>query len=245
MQKLNRKSNGLITNIFKPSNASNTQSCTSGNSPSTSIEKKQNTSINTFVTKNEVLDVEIYWVLKCIKSHYSFKSCEGSSRLFQMLPDSAIAKQFACGESKAAYMCHFGIGPYFQKKLLEACTNVDYYTLLFDETLNQSNQKKQMDIHLRFWDSNLNKVFTQYLTSAFFGHGTAEDKLKSFYEVTEKIDLSKLLQISMDGPNVNWKFYETFQSDLKKEYNMECVSIGNCGLHIMNNAFKKGAEKTE
>ena len=37
-------------------------------------------------------------------SHYSYKSCEGTSKLFQaMFPDSRIASQFSCGGKKQTW----------------------------------------------------------------------------------------------------------------------------------------------
>ena len=37
------------------------------------------------------------------------------------------------------------------------------------------------------------------------GHATADDMVEHFDASTEGLDKNKLLQISMDGPNVNWK----------------------------------------
>ena len=86
----------------------------------TSEAKEENTvstlnSIENFVTKSDVLEAEVLWALKCVKSHYSFKSCEDISKLFRMMfSDSERAKQFTYGERKCAYICNFGIAPYFQ-----------------------------------------------------------------------------------------------------------------------------------
>ncbi|GBM55014.1 hypothetical protein AVEN_238942-1 [Araneus ventricosus] len=44
----------------------------------------------------------------------------------------------------------------------------------------------------------------------------------------------------MDGPFVNWKFYELLQNDLKIQHNFQILCIGSCGLHILNNSFKHG-----
>ncbi|KFM78192.1 hypothetical protein X975_23888, partial [Stegodyphus mimosarum] len=60
----------------------------------------------------------------------------------------------------------------------------------------------------------------------------------------KKLDIKKLLQTSTDRPIVNWKFYETLQYELKKEYGIECISVGSCGLLILNNAFRKGTSTT-
>nr|XP_042900998.1 uncharacterized protein LOC122269884 [Parasteatoda tepidariorum] len=85
----------------------------------------------------------------------------------------------------------------------------------------------------------------RYLTSAFLGHSAADDLLACFYASVKNVDLKKLLQISMDGPAVNWKFYNNIQEDLLKEHGVQCNAIGSCGLHILNNAFYKGESETE
>lgn len=221
--------------VAKPATATST----------TSSSLQRGSNLNCFTTGKDVLDAEILWTLKCVHSHYSYKSCEDSSQLFaRMFPDSSVARQFSCGEKKVAYLCHFGLAPHFQKLLFKSFEDSSRFVLLFDETLNQSTQQKQMDIHIRFWHID-NTVRTRYVTSAFIGHATADDLLKSFYSCTEKLDLSKLVQVSMDGPSVNWKFFKLLQENLRKEYDFECIDIGSCGLHILNNAFKKGESATE
>ena len=60
-----------------------------------------------------------------------------------MFPDSQIAQLFSCGATKCAYLACFGIYPYFHELLIEKIQSVKYYTLLFDESLNKINQKKQ------------------------------------------------------------------------------------------------------
>lgn len=45
----------------------------------------------------------------------------------------------------------------------------------------------------------------------------------------------------MDGPNVNWKFFELFQQEHAEQYGgAQLVSVGSCGLHTLHNAFKCG-----
>ena len=79
-----------------------------------------------------------------------------------MFPDSQIAQSFLCKATKCAYLPCFDIYPYFHVLLTEKIRAVKYYTLLFDESLNQINQKKQMDMIVRFWDSESNKVTEKY-----------------------------------------------------------------------------------
>ncbi|KAF4097454.1 hypothetical protein G5714_021462 [Onychostoma macrolepis] len=107
------------------------------------------------------------------------------------------------------------------------------------ESLNHTSKKKQLEIHVRFWDDD--KVHSRYLGSHFIGHSTAQDLLKHFKECVEQLNLSRLVSVSMDGPNVNFKFFELLQSDLNEMYGgAQLVSVGSCGLHTLHNAFKAG-----
>ena len=65
-----------------------------------------------------------------------------------------------------------------------------------------------MGIFITFWDKLNSKVETRYLTSIFLGHTRADDLLKACQETTFKLELDKRLQVSMEGPSVNWQFYE-------------------------------------
>ena len=103
------------------------------------------------IISEEVLHAEVLWVIKVITSHYSFSSCRDISCLFsKMFPDSQIAQSFLCGATKFTYLMCFGIYPYFHELLMEKIRAVKYYTLSFGESLNQINQKKQMDMIVRF-----------------------------------------------------------------------------------------------
>ena len=79
-----------------------------------------------------------------------------------------------------AYLACFSIYPYFHELLIEKICAVKYYTLSFDESLNQINQKKQIDMIVRFLDSKSNKVSERYFNSEFMGHATTADKLNHF-----------------------------------------------------------------
>ena len=53
----------------------------------------------------------------------------------------------------------------------------------------------------------------RYLGSEFLGHATAADLLTHFKNGIRQLDPKRLLQVSMDAPSVNWKFY----TDLARE----------------------------
>lgn len=71
-----------------------------------------------------------------------------------MFPDSEIAKCFTLGETKCNYFATFGLGQYFSDKVKADVNNTNHYVLLFDESLNDQLQQKQMDVHVRFWEGS-------------------------------------------------------------------------------------------
>lgn len=109
--------------------------------------------------------------------HHSFSSNDGIGELFsKMLLDSQMAKSFALAKDKTGYMIKFGIAPYFKKQLVEAINHAGPYVLMFDESLNESSKKKQMDIHIRCLEDGC--VRSRYFGSQFLGYGRANDLLQ-------------------------------------------------------------------
>ena len=196
-----------------------------------------------FVSSDETLRAELIWVLKMNSAHFSYKSSEDSALIFRtMFPDSQIASKFSCGERKANYIMRFGLAPHFQNIQMKSLKEVSAFVLLFDESYNPVTKDKQMDIHVRYW-STANAISSRYVTSVFMGHGRSDDLLTHFLSVTEDLNLSKALQVSMDGPNVNWAFYNQLQKKIKLDHNTQMLNIGSCGLHIIHGAFKHGVDK--
>lgn len=177
--------------------------------------------------------------------NYNFAYLLFAGSLFKrMFPDSDIASSFQCGETKAAYLTVHGIAPYCKSILTDRMRSLKSgYVLLFDESLNHKTQTKQMDIHLRFWDNDV--VATRYWTSEFMGHATAEDMVEVFHKSTQELNYTGLLQLSMDGPNVNFKFQDLIQTKLEQDFNTLLLNVGSCGLHILHGAFKKGADASD
>ena len=164
---------------------------------------------------NATLKAEIRWTLKEIRSHYSFKSCEDISSIFKfMFPDCERAKHFACRERKEAYLATFGIASHFLSLLKGKVRDHSEYVLLFDESLNSEMQSKQLDVQVRYW--NADKVESRYFTSYFLGHADAEAVHDKFESVCADLAYEKFAQLSMDGPNVNWKVFRLMQEDVEK-----------------------------
>ena len=171
---------------------------------------------------DEVHTAEIYWTLDCINNHSSYNSSVGKSDLFPlMFPDSAIAKQFSCSASKMAYLAAFGIAPCLSSRLLAKLKTFDEYVLLFDESLNKPLQEKQLDILVRFWNNDT--ISSRYFDSYFLGHARSEDLYEPIRSCCDKIGVQKILQLSMDGPNVNWKLFRNVSNDIEEETNKQML----------------------
>lgn len=193
--------------------------------------------------REETVKAEIIWTLHTVQHHHSYKSNEGIQAVFKtMFPDSEIAKRFTCGEKKTAYLCCFGLAPHF-KSLLESRVKQEQFVLCFDESLNKVTKNEQLDLHVRFWDTNC--VSTRYLGSQFLGHTNAEALLESVCEDLERMNLSNLQQVSMDGPSVNWKLFDMLQDKVEKDTGNKFLNIGSCGLHVIHGALKDGFFKSD
>ena len=218
--------------------------CAATNSVSTTDTPSGNTSLIkgsvASVTRTDVLPAELWWTLKTVTSHYSYSSAAGCNQLFQkMFPDSRIAEQFQCGSTRVAYLAKFGLAPHFRALISQRIGDSGSFVLLFDESMNM-NQRKQMDFHVRAWQHR--QVVTRYYGSAFLGHATAEDMVASFENSTADLATSNMLQLSMDGPNVNWKCHRVIDAQMKRDSNVSLIDIGSCGLHIVPGAFKKATK---
>ena len=114
----------------------------------------------------------------------------------------------------------------------------DFLVASFDEAINKVSKKGQMDLVSRYWDKNSNRVVVRYFNSALMGHTTSEDITDSFKSALNLIDIRKIIQISMDGPSVNWMFLELYNDELREIYQKTLLNLGSCGLHVLIGSFQ-------
>ena len=86
-----------------------------------------------------------------------------------------------------------------------------------------------------------NNVVRSHIRSNFLGHANAEETFHSIQAVRSKLDLThNLVQVSMNGPNVNWKTVEIIKE--YREHNdpdgPDLIEIGSCGLHVLHGAYE-------
>lgn len=197
--------------------------------------------------KDSVTTAEALWCLKSVVFHNSLRDVECCSKLFsKMFPDSSIAGEIKLSKTKASYSIVYGLAPYFKNKLINDIKKCDFFVVGFDETLNKFAQKQQLDIIVRFWDTNKDQVSSRYLTSAFLSSSTATDLFNALKESLGSLGVKKIIQLSMDGPNVNFKLLQLLKKELEEEIGgHQLLELGSCGLHVVNNAFKAGIKTTK
>lgn len=191
------------------------------------------------------LAAEIRWALKHVVAGYSDNAVENETDIFRvMFPDSKIAASMELGKTKLKYIVNHGLAPYFKDLLKERVLKSQWFSVSFDESLNKSIQECEMDLIIRFWDNISSDVQVRYWGSEFSGHATATDILKNFNESISGLDVSKQVQISMDGPSVNTKFLGEIKKERDESGISKLIDIGSCNLHIVHGALKTGTEKT-
>ena len=126
-----------------------------------------------------------------------------------MFPDSAVANEFTCSKTKCGYLITYGLSPFFKKKMVDNVKASPYYSVMFDESMNKILQQEQMDLSVRYWDVNTNKVMSKYFNFKFFLRANADNISNGIVEVTGELQFSKCIHLSMDRPSTNtgqlWK----------------------------------------
>ncbi|XP_063218622.1 uncharacterized protein LOC134528886 [Bacillus rossius redtenbacheri] len=209
--------------------------------------RKESKSLTNYLLNDSVTRAEILWCLYCVMAHNSLRNAENSVAMHRkMYHDSKIAAKLQLGKSKVSYTIVHGLAPEFQKELHADISKSSHLVVGFDESLNKIAQKQQMDISVRYWNEDDSITCTRYLTSAFLGHSTAADLLSAFKNSLPVNTLHKIIQVSMDGPNVNLRFLKDLKQDLKEGRTDEGVilDIGTCGLHSLHCAFKGAMKET-
>ncbi|XP_065298163.2 uncharacterized protein [Dermacentor albipictus] len=230
------KAGPVATGCAPPSSASTT---------ATNIQPKR-TAKDIFQRDTEVINAEVMWCLNAVMTHTSFRAAAAWASLFPlMFPSSATAKKVQLGKDKVGYTIVYGLAPFFRESLVLELNQASYIVFAFDESLNKVAQKEQMDVLARFWSDAEGSGKTRYLMSCFLGRMRAEELVSAFKSATDGLSRSKILQISIDGPNVNMMFLREIKQELcESNDGRQILDVGSCGLHVANGAFKTGHTAT-
>ena len=175
------------------------------------------------------------WALKHVYNGLSANSAKNVVDLFKtMFPDGKIAEKIQLEPSKLKCVVNHGVAPYVKEILKNQVIDTVWFAVSFDESLNEVTQTSEMDICLRFWNKENNRVENRNWDSKFLGH-TTHDRLKVF-------DMGKMVQLSMDGQNVNLMLLNKLKEERNEFGSSGLINFSSCNLHIVHCAFKPGAE---
>ena len=101
-----------------------------------------------------------------------------------------------------------------------------------------------MDFSVRYFKDD--HVVTRYLSLAFLEHTTSEDLKLKFEEVCQDLNTKRMVQVSMDGPNVNWKILNKItEKRCSVEHYPGLINVASCSLHFVHGAFRSSVIKTD
>ena len=110
--------------------------------------------------------------------------------------------------TKTSYILYYGLAPHFKEMLLDNLKEVPHFVPCYNKWYNSVIKKGQMDVLVRCWYVNLNKVSTCYSSSQFMCKAAAEDALAKFESASSDLYKSKFMQVSSGRPNVNLEFLD-------------------------------------
>ena len=201
---------------------------------------------------DQVVRTWILWILDIVHSHHSITSSANKGKLFRsMFENHPCAESFGSfSKGKIRYIINHGLAVYFRNIFMNELRPSDRlpprFVSCFDESFNTVTYSKQLDLHLLYFDEKIRQVHCVYVGSQFMGHGTAVDTMVEFKNCHGELDIiNNLVQLSMDGPNVNWLFHKDLEN-YRKEVNPKSpllLVMGSCGIHVLNGAYKTAHTK--
>ena len=89
----------------------------------------------------------------------------------------------------------------------------------------------------------MTKVNLPYLL--FSSMPNAENIFNQLLIALKSIPLENMVQLSMDGPNTNWKVFDLLNHHHREEKWSTLLNLGNCGLHVVHGGFQTGVKATD
>ncbi len=129
--------------------------------------------------------------------------------------------------------------------MIEDIKKADKFVLIFDEQTNNQT-KKQLDMLLRYWSNDKQCVVNRFYKSVRLGHAYAKTVGDIIIELfaTDGLDLSKLVMLERDNPNINIELENLINMEMKKQGGC-LLKIGSYNIHILHKAFKNGIESSK
>ena len=182
-------------------------------------------------------EAHFLWAMYCMKSGFSNNSVDDfGDVLKRMCQADPVSSKFQMGRTKLQYVINHGLFPHFKQMILDEILKSPFLSILYDDSLNESIQKNEMDIHVRYWNVGENKVNVRYWTSLYLGHTRCDDLVAAFHN--ELNELEETNMISMDRPSTNLKSLSEVQNERQKSKLSSLNDNGSCNLHFIHGPLK-------
>ena len=121
---------------------------------------------------------------------------------------------------------------YLKELLKLELNNSPFIVTCFDEDFNKKPQNRELHLHVRYWDVNKKRAQTRFWTSSFVWHSTHKDILENLESCVEGLDVTKMSQVSMDGPNVQQSDSQKFGPILLNLLTIVMVFLHPSNCHV-------------
>ena len=180
---------------------------------------------------------------------FTFYSCLDIKDLFiSMFCEQEVISKFSLSKTKCVYIINFWIAPYF-KELLTQCIKDHSFTLL--SLMNHSILKCKSSQWISKYDFGTLKITVWKHDTTIFNFITDLTLITNvllYYQCinTGTIQLSKqqMVQLSMDGPNINWKVLEKFNTARESNDDPCLADIWSCSLYIVSGSLNADVTET-
>ena len=85
---------------------------------------------------------------------------------------------------------------------------------------------------------------TRYYDSQFLYRPNADNLYQCINAGSSQLPKQPMIQLSMDGPNTNWKVFEKFNTAREANDDPCLADIGSCSLHIVSGSLNAGVTET-
>ena len=148
--------------------------------------------------------------------------------LKRMCQTDPVSSKFQIDRTKLQYVISHGLFHHFKQMNLGEILKSPFMSVLYDKSLDESIHKSEIDIHAQCWNEDEKKVTVWNWTSLFLGHTRSDDFVAAFHNGLNKLEVTNMIQISMDRPNTNLKLLSEVQNERQKNKLSSLIDTGSC-----------------
>ena len=140
-------------------------------------EPGDQSSMTSFITKEETVKAETRWVIESLLSNYSFNSYSTKAKLFAAMLLAVTLPSNYQWEKLDVSIAWRRNGSVLERYFLQSLKGVPLYVESFDKSYNNNLKQRQIDLHIRYWSNEKERVDVRLLNSSFVGKSAAVDYL--------------------------------------------------------------------